>query len=195
MSCIGFFFLLKGLLQDIVSKRDDCEPQDETQEDYNSWRPPEGPEFTPHCRWAPLTALDPQTFKFPSGAEVQLETVPPGLLPRIPVYFICTGCGKVFWEGTHYDRVLSQFQKVLHVSGNLATKAWDRPGEIPGVTNSCCCFAFFFFLFLFSPYLRFFKILFMVVFLFATLCHDNCAKASIKCFGRFHFVFCTVKQN
>ncbi|XP_048030390.1 exonuclease mut-7 homolog [Megalobrama amblycephala] len=113
----------RGLLQDIVSKRDDCEPQDETQEENNSWRPPEGPEFTPHCRWAPLTALDPQTFKFPSGAEVQLETVPPGLLPRIPVYFICTGCGKVFWEGTHYDRVLSQFQKVLHVSENLATKA------------------------------------------------------------------------
>ncbi|KAG1971128.1 exonuclease mut-7 [Pimephales promelas] len=109
----------RGLLQDIVSKQDDCEPQDETQEDYNSWRPPEAPEFTPHCRWAPRTAMDPQTFRFPSGAEVQLETVPPGLLPRIPVYFICTGCGKVFWEGTHYDRVLSQFQKVLHVSGNL----------------------------------------------------------------------------
>ncbi|XP_058644996.1 exonuclease mut-7 homolog isoform X3 [Onychostoma macrolepis] len=113
----------RGLLQDIVSKRDDCEPQDETQAEYNSWRPPEGPEFTPHCRWAPRTALDPQTFKFPSGAEVQLETVPPGLLPRIPVYFICTGCGKVFWEGTHFDRVLSQFQEVLHVSEDAATKA------------------------------------------------------------------------
>uniref|UniRef100_A0A671MKG0 Exonuclease mut-7 homolog n=1 Tax=Sinocyclocheilus anshuiensis TaxID=1608454 RepID=A0A671MKG0_9TELE len=107
----------------IVSKRDDCEPQDETQAEYNSWRPPEGPEFTPHCRWAPRTALDPQTFKFPSGAEVQLETVPPGLLPRIPVYFICTGCGKVFWEGTHFDRVLSQFQELLHVSEDAATKA------------------------------------------------------------------------
>ncbi|XP_016097835.1 exonuclease mut-7 homolog [Sinocyclocheilus grahami] len=113
----------RGLLQDIVSKRDDCKPQDETQAEYNSWRPPEGPEFTPHCCWAPRTALDPQTFKFPSGAEVQLETVPPGLLPRIPVYFICTGCGKVFWEGTHFDRVLSQFQELLHVSEDAASKA------------------------------------------------------------------------
>ncbi|XP_073685411.1 exonuclease mut-7 homolog [Garra rufa] len=113
----------RGLLQDIVSKRDDCESQDETQAEYNSWRPPEGPEFTPHCRWAPRSALDPQTFKFPSGAEVQLETVPPGLLPRIPVYFICTGCGKVFWEGTHYDRVLSQFQEVLHLSEDVAAQA------------------------------------------------------------------------
>uniref|UniRef100_A0A8C1L352 Exonuclease 3'-5' domain containing 3 n=1 Tax=Cyprinus carpio TaxID=7962 RepID=A0A8C1L352_CYPCA len=105
--------------RDIVSKWDDCESQAES----NSWRPPEGPEFTPHCRWAPRTALDPQTFKFPSGAEVQLETVPPALLCQIPVYFICTGCGKVFWEGTHYDRVLSQFQEVLHVSEDAATKA------------------------------------------------------------------------
>nr|XP_003199355.2 exonuclease mut-7 homolog [Danio rerio]XP_021334948.1 exonuclease mut-7 homolog [Danio rerio] len=105
----------RGLLQNIVSKRDDCVPQHETQAEYSSWRPPEGPQFTPHCRWAPRSDLDPQTFRFPSGAEVQLETVPPGLLPRIPVYFICTGCGKVFWEGTHFDRVLSQFQEVLHV--------------------------------------------------------------------------------
>ncbi|XP_056593300.1 exonuclease mut-7 homolog [Triplophysa dalaica] len=105
----------RGLLQNIVPKRNDCMPQAETQADYNSWRPPEGPQFTPHCRWAPHTALDPQTLKFPSGAEVQIETVPPGLLPRIPVYFICTGCGKVFWEGTHFDRVLSQFQEVLHI--------------------------------------------------------------------------------
>ncbi|XP_056323123.1 exonuclease mut-7 homolog [Danio aesculapii] len=105
----------RGLLQNIVSKRDDCVSQGETQAEYSSWRPPEGPQFTPHCRWAPRSDLDPQTFRFPSGAEVQLETVPPGLLPRIPVYFICTGCGKVFWEGTHFDRVLSQFQEVLHV--------------------------------------------------------------------------------
>ncbi|KAA0703782.1 Exonuclease mut-7 -like protein [Triplophysa tibetana] len=105
----------RGLLQNIVPKRYDCMPQAETQGDYNSWRPPQGPQFTPHCRWAPHTALDPQTLKFPSGAEVQIETVPPGLLPRIPVYFICTGCGKVFWEGTHFDRVLSQFQEVLHI--------------------------------------------------------------------------------
>nr|XP_055064901.1 exonuclease mut-7 homolog [Misgurnus anguillicaudatus]XP_055064902.1 exonuclease mut-7 homolog [Misgurnus anguillicaudatus]XP_055064903.1 exonuclease mut-7 homolog [Misgurnus anguillicaudatus] len=118
----------RGLLQNIVSKRDDCMLQDETQADYYMWRSPEAPDFTPRCRWAPHTALDPQTFKFPSGAEVQLETVPPGLLPRIPVYFICTGCGKVFWEGTHFDKVLSQFQEVLHIES-----AKDQLGEIPGV--------------------------------------------------------------
>ncbi|XP_052464772.1 exonuclease mut-7 homolog [Carassius gibelio] len=113
----------RGLPQDIASKRDDCEPQDETRAENNSWRSPEGPKFNPNCRWAPRTALDPQTFRFPSGAEVQLETVPPDLVHRIPEFFICTRCGKVFWEGTHYDRVLSQFQEVLHVSEDAATHA------------------------------------------------------------------------
>ncbi|KAI4886029.1 hypothetical protein NFI96_024196, partial [Prochilodus magdalenae] len=79
-------------------------------------RSPEAPVFNPHCRWASRSVLNPETLRFHGGAEIQLETVPPGLLPRIPEYFICTGCGKVFWEGTHYDRVLSQFQEVLQLS-------------------------------------------------------------------------------
>ncbi|XP_066507568.1 exonuclease mut-7 homolog isoform X2 [Hoplias malabaricus] len=80
------------------------------------WRPSDGQVFNPNCRWAPGSSLDPETLRFSGGAEIQLETVPPGLLFRISEYFICTGCGKVFWEGSHYDRVLSQFQEVLQVS-------------------------------------------------------------------------------
>ncbi|KAG9263260.1 hypothetical protein AMEX_G23275 [Astyanax mexicanus] len=72
--------------------------------------------FNPCCRWAPQSVLDLETLQFHSGSEIQLKTVPPGLLPRIPEFFVCTGCGKVFWEGTHYDRVLSQFQEVLQLS-------------------------------------------------------------------------------
>ncbi|XP_060764960.1 exonuclease mut-7 homolog isoform X2 [Neoarius graeffei] len=106
----------RGLIQHLVLKRDDCEAPCDAQVDYNRWRPLEGPAFTPHCRWAPRSALDTQSCRFRGGAKVQLETVPPGLLPRIPEYFICTRCGKVFWEGTHFDRALSQFQDVLNFS-------------------------------------------------------------------------------
>ncbi|XP_030625113.1 exonuclease mut-7 homolog [Chanos chanos] len=106
----------KGLLREPADAGEDWEELYKPQLPYNSWRPPEGPKFTPHCRWAPHTHLDPQTLTFPGGAEVQLQTVPPGLLPRIPVFFICTGCGKVFWEGTHFDRVLSNFQEILHLT-------------------------------------------------------------------------------
>ncbi|XP_076140013.1 exonuclease mut-7 homolog [Alosa pseudoharengus] len=90
---------------------------------YNSWRGPEAPSFTPRCRWAPEGSLDGQTLAFPSGAVAQLDTVPPGLLPRIREFFICTGCGKVFWEGTHFDRVLSQFEEVLHISEDAVATA------------------------------------------------------------------------
>ncbi|KAL7847877.1 hypothetical protein AOLI_G00225950 [Acnodon oligacanthus] len=98
----------RGLLQDTSDLHNTQVPE--------GWRSPDAQTFNPHCRWASRSVLDPETFRFRGGAEIQLETVPPGLLPRIPEYFICTGCGKVFWEGTHYDRVLSQFQEVLHLS-------------------------------------------------------------------------------
>ncbi|TRY74114.1 hypothetical protein DNTS_026665 [Danionella cerebrum] len=101
------------LLHSTVSKREDFEELDDIQVDYNSWRDTDAPNFRPNCRWAPDTALDVKTLCFPSGAQIQVEIVPPGLLARIPLYFICTGCGKVFWEGTHFDRVRSQFLEVL----------------------------------------------------------------------------------
>lgn len=87
----------------------------------------QSPRYIPHCRWAPVADLDPDTLTFPGGAALQLHTVPPGLLPRIPIFFICTGCGKVFWEGSHFGRVLSQFQEVLHISEDDIT---------PGLPNS-----------------------------------------------------------
>ncbi|XP_060752171.1 exonuclease mut-7 homolog [Tachysurus vachellii] len=95
--------------------------QIDPQVDPNRCRPSDGPAFAPNCRWAPRTALDPRSFRLGGGAEVQLETVPPGLLPRIPEYFICTRCGKVFWEGTHFDRVLAQFQDILNLSDDDVT--------------------------------------------------------------------------
>lgn len=74
------------------------------------------PRYAPQCQWAPLSDLDPDTLAFPGGAPVQLHTVPLGLLPRIPHFYVCTRCGKVFWEGSHFERVLALFQGVLNVA-------------------------------------------------------------------------------
>uniref|UniRef100_A0AAV2IXE0 3'-5' exonuclease domain-containing protein n=1 Tax=Knipowitschia caucasica TaxID=637954 RepID=A0AAV2IXE0_KNICA len=74
------------------------------------------PRYTHQCRWAPLSSLNPHSLTFPSGAPIQLHAVPPGLLPTIPVFYVCTRCGKVFWDGSHFERVLSMFQDVLHVT-------------------------------------------------------------------------------
>lgn len=77
---------------------------------------PQLPRYALHCRWAPLSGLDPDTLTFPGGAPIQLQAVPPALLPRIPHFYVCTRCGKVFWEGSHFGRVLSMFEEVLHIT-------------------------------------------------------------------------------
>ncbi|XP_051268624.1 exonuclease mut-7 homolog [Dicentrarchus labrax] len=84
---------------------------------------PDLPRYALQCQWAPLSRLDPDTLTFPGGAPIQLHTVPPGLLPRIPLFYVCTRCGKVFWEGSHFDRVLSMFQEVLHISDTESAAA------------------------------------------------------------------------
>lgn len=106
----GFF---AGFLQD-EENRDLTLHQDEEETSSGT---PDLPRYAPHCQWAPLSDLDPDTLTFSGGAPIQLHTVPLGLLPRIPHFYVCTRCGKVFWEGTHFTRVLSMFEKILHVTG------------------------------------------------------------------------------
>lgn len=86
-------------------------------------RDPELPRYGLQCRWAPLSDLDPVTLAFPGGAPVQLHAVPPALLPRIPLFYVCTTCGKVFWEGSHFGRVVDMFREVLHVTDDDTLQA------------------------------------------------------------------------
>ncbi|XP_068508828.1 exonuclease mut-7 homolog isoform X2 [Syngnathus scovelli] len=74
------------------------------------------PRYGPQCKWASLSDLDPVALNFPGGAPIQLHTVPPTLVPKVPHYFVCTRCGKVFWEGSHFDRVVSMFKEVMHIT-------------------------------------------------------------------------------
>ncbi|NXS12578.1 MUT7 Exonuclease, partial [Neodrepanis coruscans] len=50
---------------------------------------------------------------------LQVTAIPPGVLDRAELtdFYCCTRCGKVFWEGSHFGRVVSQFQDVLVASG------------------------------------------------------------------------------
>ncbi|XP_029301139.1 exonuclease mut-7 homolog [Cottoperca gobio] len=104
----------KGFLQDNTDHTQ--QQEEETLDDILTPSvTPEIPRYV-QCQWAPLSELDPDTLTFPGGAPVQLHTVPPALLPRIPLFYVCTRCGKVFWEGSHFGRVLSMFQDILHVT-------------------------------------------------------------------------------
>lgn len=84
------------------------------------------PRYALQCQWASLESLDPDALTFPGGAPIQLHTVPPGIIPRIPHFYVCTRCGKVFWEGSHFERVLSMFQDVLHVTDGESLTAAPR---------------------------------------------------------------------
>uniref|UniRef100_A0A672IZZ3 Exonuclease 3'-5' domain containing 3 n=2 Tax=Salarias fasciatus TaxID=181472 RepID=A0A672IZZ3_SALFA len=101
-----------------LPEQDDTLRESDQQEDENLGPSvsPALPRYALRCRWASLLELDPDTLSFPGGAPIQLHTVPPGLLPRIPLFYVCTRCGKVFWEGSHFGRVFSMFQEVLQVT-------------------------------------------------------------------------------
>ncbi|XP_040914461.1 exonuclease mut-7 homolog [Toxotes jaculatrix] len=111
----------KGFLQeqdntDHTQQRSHQQQEENLGDILTSSATPELPRYALQCRWASLSGLDPDTLTFPGGAPIQLHTVPPALLPRIPLFYVCTRCGKVFWEGSHFGRVLSMFQEVLHIT-------------------------------------------------------------------------------
>ncbi|KAF7669556.1 hypothetical protein LDENG_00155470 [Lucifuga dentata] len=114
----------KGLLQepdnDYAQEKSHLEDEEELGDILTSGVTPELPRYALQCRWAPFSALDPDTLTFPGGAHIQFRTVPPALLPRIPLFYVCTRCGKVFWEGSHFASILSQFQEVLQVTDEVS---------------------------------------------------------------------------
>ncbi|XP_006900730.1 PREDICTED: probable exonuclease mut-7 homolog [Elephantulus edwardii] len=68
------------------------------------------------CRWLEASDLETTTpATLGNGTRLQLGSVPMGVLRRPGQwpFYCCTGCGKVFWEGSHLSRVTAQFQEVL----------------------------------------------------------------------------------
>ncbi|KAL7376218.1 hypothetical protein ABVT39_003585 [Epinephelus coioides] len=119
----------KGFLQD--QDNTDYTQHQEEEKLGDTLTPGVTPDFPRYvqCQWAPLSGLDPDTLTFPGGAPVQLHTVPPALLPRIPLFYVCTRCGKVFWEGSHFGRVLSMFQDVLQITDEDTESAAAAPQD------------------------------------------------------------------
>lgn len=54
------------------------------------------------------------------GTALQVAAIPPGVLDKAELtdFYCCTRCGKVFWEGSHFGRVVSQFQDILVPTGD-----------------------------------------------------------------------------
>lgn len=41
-----------------------------------------------------------------NGVKIQVDAVPPGVLTKVDVFFVCEDCGKVYWDGSHFEKVL-----------------------------------------------------------------------------------------
>ena len=50
-----------------------------------------------------------------TGAAVQTETVPQSMFTKVDKFYVCVQCGKVFWEGSHFEKVCEQFSHVLNM--------------------------------------------------------------------------------
>ncbi|XP_072635027.1 exonuclease mut-7 homolog isoform X5 [Canis lupus baileyi] len=105
--------------EDAHSTGDKADPSEDLQDAGDA--PNEAPTggYTSHlsCRWleaADLQSHAPATLA--NGTRLQLARVPEGVLwrPDLRHFYCCSGCGKVFWEGSHLGRVTSHFSEVLN---------------------------------------------------------------------------------
>ncbi|XP_022106698.1 exonuclease mut-7 homolog [Acanthaster planci] len=51
-----------------------------------------------------------------NNVPLQVEHIRGEILQKVQNFFCCSRCGKTFWEGTHFDRVVSQFSDILDLS-------------------------------------------------------------------------------
>ena len=57
--------------------------------------------------------IDMDTVSLSNGVPIQVETVPRPIISKVDVFYVCATCGKVYWEGGHFARVLDQFSHIL----------------------------------------------------------------------------------
>jgi uncharacterized protein with PIN domain len=57
------------------------------------------------------------------------ERIPPRTAHWLEEYFVCAGCGQLFWRGTHWQSISARLQKLLEQ--RLAAAKWNfRPPEL-----------------------------------------------------------------
>ncbi|XP_068408801.1 exonuclease mut-7 homolog isoform X4 [Eschrichtius robustus] len=96
---------------------------------------PGGCAYDPSCRWLEEEDLQSRVpARLGNGTRLQLSGVPAGVLrrPGLRHFYCCTGCGKVFWEGSHLGRVAENFREVLEgVPGSREPSRAPSPAGSP----------------------------------------------------------------
>ncbi|WAR30235.1 MUT7-like protein [Mya arenaria] len=63
-----------------------------------------------------------------TSAALQTETVPQSMFSKVEKFYCCARCGKIFWEGSHFERVCEQFSHVLNMKPERKT-VYDQLNE------------------------------------------------------------------
>jgi uncharacterized protein len=70
------------------------------------------PSFRPFTR-----CLSCNGFIHPVAKDSVLEQLPPGTQEYFNEFYRCSGCGKVYWKGSHYERMMQFIQRVKEKLG------------------------------------------------------------------------------
>ncbi|NWH56324.1 MUT7 Exonuclease, partial [Geococcyx californianus] len=78
------------------------------------------PDHAPHSEQLERSEQSEVPMMLAGGTVLQVNAIPPGVLDKAELtdFYCCTRCGKVFWEGSHFGRIVSQFQDVLVATGD-----------------------------------------------------------------------------
>eukprot|EP00795_Rhopilema_esculentum_P010416 gene10416-19117_t len=63
------------------------------------------------------TGIDFHHMIIGKGASLQCEFIPPQIFDKVETFFVCESCGKVYWEGSHFDKIADQFSHIIVDSG------------------------------------------------------------------------------
>ncbi|GFS24226.1 exonuclease mut-7 [Elysia marginata] len=82
--------------------------------------------------------IDPVSITFlHNRVRIQVETVPSRkVFKGIDSFFVCTCCGKVYWEGSHYENISAQFANILHLHEDATGRTQDVKESISNQINN-----------------------------------------------------------
>lgn len=74
--------------------------------------------------------INMDTLCVSDGIPVQVEKIPWPMIEKHELFFVCAACGKVFWDGSHFERVCVQFEHVLEDTQDTKKQQDDDDLEI-----------------------------------------------------------------
>ena len=54
-----------------------------------------------------------------TGVCLNIENIPVGVLDHVDVFYCCSQCGKVYWEGKHFKRFIKAFHGVFDTTNTV----------------------------------------------------------------------------